>query len=222
MSSVDVVEANGKGTQDASPVLLHRLYLQGYLSFGDYWTTIDLRPLNILIGPNGSGKSNLIEVISLLRATSSNFQEFIRKGGGVQEWVWKGRPDMCVNLEAQLRYPYATMKLVHSFGFIADSQFAALYYEGVGNMWFDEDEEDDEEDNVTFFHSDGDKAFIKPANEKIPVQISKYDFHELVLSQRRDPEQYPEISYIAEQYSRIRIYREWQFGRNSVFREPQR
>lgn len=29
MSSVDVMEANGKGTQDASPVLLYRLYLLG-------------------------------------------------------------------------------------------------------------------------------------------------------------------------------------------------
>ncbi|MGO8670369.1 MAG: AAA family ATPase [Capsulimonadaceae bacterium] len=43
-----------------------------------------------------------------------------------------------------------------------------------------------------------------------------------ILSQRRDPEQYPEISYLAEQYSRMRIYRDWSFGRNSVARQPQK
>jgi predicted ATPase len=42
------------------------------------------------------------------------------------------------------------------------------------------------------------------------------------LAQRRDPEQYPEISHLAEIYGKIRIYREWAFGRNTVFREPQK
>ena len=46
--------------------------------------------------------------------------------------------------------------------------------------------------------------------------------NESILAQRRDPDQYPEITYIAAQYSRIRMYREWAFGRNTVFREPQR
>ena len=43
-----------------------------------------------------------------------------------------------------------------------------------------------------------------------------------VLAQRRDPEQYPEIARLAEFYDAIRIYREWTFGRNTVFRHPQR
>jgi predicted ATPase len=43
-----------------------------------------------------------------------------------------------------------------------------------------------------------------------------------ILAQRRDPEQYPEIAHLAGAYERIRIYREWAFGRNTVFREPQK
>jgi predicted ATPase len=38
----------------------------------------------------------------------------------------------------------------------------------------------------------------------------------------RDPEAFPELSYIAECYGQICLYREWAFGRNTVFREPQR
>jgi predicted ATPase len=42
------------------------------------------------------------------------------------------------------------------------------------------------------------------------------------LAQLRDPKNYPEITFLAESYEKIRIYREWAFGRNTVFREPQK
>jgi predicted ATPase len=43
-----------------------------------------------------------------------------------------------------------------------------------------------------------------------------------ILAQRRDPDTYPELSYLAGAYEKVRIYREWAFGRNAVFREPQK
>jgi hypothetical protein len=43
-----------------------------------------------------------------------------------------------------------------------------------------------------------------------------------ILALRRDPEVYPELSWLAQSYEKIRIYREWAFGRNAVFREPQK
>ena len=42
-----------------------------------------------------------------------------------------------------------------------------------------------------------------------------------ILSQRRDPEHYPELSYLANSYEKIRLYREWSFGRKSNYRNPQ-
>lgn len=43
-----------------------------------------------------------------------------------------------------------------------------------------------------------------------------------ILAQRRDPETYPELSWLAQNYEKVRIYREWAFGRNAVFRTPQK
>ena len=43
-----------------------------------------------------------------------------------------------------------------------------------------------------------------------------------ILAQRRDPEAYPEVSYLTRAYEKIRAYREWTFGHNTVFREPQK
>ena len=41
------------------------------------------------------------------------------------------------------------------------------------------------------------------------------------MSVLRDSQRYPELTYLTEQYQRIRIYREWAFGRNANFRQPQ-
>jgi hypothetical protein len=43
-----------------------------------------------------------------------------------------------------------------------------------------------------------------------------------ILAQRRDPDIYPELAWVARNYDRIRLYREWTFGRHAVFREPQK
>ncbi len=77
--------------------LLLRIKLENLLSFGPKAAPLELENLNILIGPNAAGKSNLIEALSLIRATpvsaaSSNMdlRGVVRRGGGVDEWLWKG------------------------------------------------------------------------------------------------------------------------------------
>jgi predicted ATPase len=70
---------------------LKSLRLNELLSFAPASEAITLTPLNVLIGPNGSGKSNLIEAIELLHATPTAFASAIRDGGGVREWLWKGK-----------------------------------------------------------------------------------------------------------------------------------
>ena len=44
---------------------------------------------------------------------------------------------------------------------------------------------------------------------------------ESILSQRKDPDEYPELGYLSQMYGEVRLYREWSFGRSSVFRSPQ-
>ena len=81
-------------------MLLQQLTLQNLLSFGDTPCVVPLRPLNVLIGSNGSGKSNFIEAIGLLRASPKDIASPIRDGGGVSEWIWKGKPNLIAAVEA--------------------------------------------------------------------------------------------------------------------------
>jgi predicted ATPase len=69
-------------------MLLRSITLKNLLSFKD--STLELRPLNVLIGANGSGKSNLIDAISLLQGAPRNLASAMERGDGVQGWINKG------------------------------------------------------------------------------------------------------------------------------------
>ena len=45
------------------------------------------------------------------------------------------------------------------------------------------------------------------------LEREEIDSEQSILSQRKDPDQYPELTYLGEEFGRIRIYREWSFGR---------
>jgi predicted ATPase len=42
-----------------------------------------------------------------------------------------------------------------------------------------------------------------------------------VLSQRKDPDQYPEVTFLGNEYAKIKLFREWNLGRNTQPRRPQ-
>src|ERR1035437_6281494 len=91
---------------------LLQIKLENLLSFGPGTAPLELENLNILIGPNAAGKSNLIEALSLMRATpvsatSSNMdlRGVLRRGGGVNEWVWKGGKWKSASLDVVVNSP---------------------------------------------------------------------------------------------------------------------
>lgn len=70
---------------------LDRLTIKGYKSIQNL-DDLALRNLNLFIGANGSGKSNLISFFRMLRAViDGNLNEFIRKGGGISDFLFNGR-----------------------------------------------------------------------------------------------------------------------------------
>ena len=75
---------------------LKTIRLKNFLSFGEDSEELELKSLNVLIGANASGKSNLIEALRLLRAAPQKGREndiegVLSKGGGISEWIWKGK-----------------------------------------------------------------------------------------------------------------------------------
>ena len=201
--------------------LLKSITPKNLLSFSNDSTQIKLKNLNVIIGPNGSGKSNLIEIINLLRSSPYDMRSVIRKGGGVTEWVWKGEPDAIASIDAVIDNPRGQQPLRHFISFYEDNQRFCLKDESIAN----EHSYYGDASKPYFYYSYNNGAPLVKKFESDPEkQLTKETVEKdiSILAQRRDPENYPVIFYLSTVYDKIRIYREWAFGRNAVFREPQK
>lgn len=203
--------------------LLHQIKLENILSFGPNTPVLHLNALNVLIGPNGSGKSNLIEAIGLLKESPRNLADAVRDSGGIRDWIWKGvvdnkYPRMSslmdnpfvpghgihhhLDFEEQGQQFYLLTEFIKSFPLQGPTDLAFDYYNfNLGH-----------EPVISLDGGDGRKVLnsVKSVRDRS------------ILSQIRDAHQYPEITYLSEQYEKIRIYREWSFGRKTLPRLAQK
>ena len=218
MSTQLTASRNGTSTAEASPVLLQSLRLQNLLSFGPDTPELALGPLNLLIGANGSGKSNLIEAVCLLRSSPTDLAATLRQGGGVQEWIWKGAPKDTASVEAIMANTGAVQSLRHVIEFEAEKQTFHLQDERVEY----EHPDPGKEAPYFFYKYQGGRPVVNLNGEQRGLRRETVEADQSILAQRKDPEQYPEITRLGQQYGGIQAYREWTFGRNTIFREPQR
>ena len=199
--------------------LIHRIRLSNLLSFGPDAEEVELRPLNVLIGPNGSGKSNLIEAISLFKAAPQDLVEPIREGGGIGAWIWKGEAaSQTAQIEAIIENPKGNQDLRYSLTFTQIGQRFDLSDERIEN----EQAHPDREGPYFYFAYMNGRPYLN-LKEIGQRQLLREDVNpeQSILSQRRDPDSYPEITYLGDALRKIRLYREWSFGRSTPPRLPQ-
>ncbi len=202
---------------ECSP-LVRTLTLHNVLSYGPDTPPIALRKLNVLIGPNGSGKSNLIEILTLLRAAPGDLRDVIRKGGQVREWIWKGNPKGEASVDAVVSNPHGRQSLRHVLSFRDEKLALCLYDERIENELPDHGETDP----YFYYRYQRGQPILNIGGERRSLRRETVEQDQSILAQRRDPETYPEVSYLSSAYEKVRVYREWTFGRNAVFREPQK
>jgi predicted ATPase len=199
-------------------MLLKELTLRNILSFGPNSPPLELRDLNLLIGPNGSGKSNLIEAIGLLRSSANKLTAPLRGAGGITEWLWKGDKSGSATIDAVIEYPKG-QKLRHRIEFRDSASRFELVDEAIENS---QPQHGHSDPFFYYRYQNGRPALaIKDEGNKRPLRREDVAPDESILSQRKDPDLYPELAYLSDIYSKVRLYREWSFGRSSVFRSPQ-
>ncbi len=229
---------------------IRSIRLDGFLSFAPGSERIDLAPLNVVIGPNGSGKSNLIEAIELLHAAPTAFAAAIRDGGGVQEWLWNGEkpkdpavieaiiqgsPPMIPDLpEAVRRRERIARQIIQdSLPMIPDLRYrlafaASGYRTEVVDEAIEEPEKRHASEKDVFFYyrfQHGRPVLcvrtVSGGREKRSLQREDLKPDESVLSQRKDPDFYPEVTWLGRRFEQIQTFREWSFGRYAPLRQPQ-
>lgn len=197
--------------------LIKSLQLENFLSYGSESEEIELQPLNVLIGSNASGKSNLIEAIALLKATPTDLPAPIRQGGGITNFIWKGSKENPVaRIKAIINYPPGLQPLNYELKLSATHQKLDIIDEAI------------ETDADTFYNYLSGYSILKAkSNSSTETQIQHFtpgwiNPQQSILSQRKDPYLYPEISYLGNKFANICLYRESHIGRYSELRNLQK
>lgn len=208
-------------------MLIHRLDAQGLLSFGPRGVNLGLRPLNVLIGPNGSGKSNLLESITLLKAAPRDLAGAVtRDGNAVRDWIWRGEPRVSVAaIEAILENPKGSSHplLRMELSFAERGQRFEVTEERIAN----EHAHEGFPKPYLYYEKAGGRATINyldtaGTDTQRNLRIETVNREQSILAQRKDPEHYPVLTFLGDMLGRIRFYRKWEFGRDTVLRTPQR
>ena len=204
---------------------IRTIRLENILSFGPDSKPFPLEPLNVLIGPNASGKSNLIETLSLLAAAPGDLQEPIREGGGIRDWLWKGASSApTATVEVTVASPTARrMPLRYRLSFTETGGRFELRDEVIERERVTERYHSyyqyREGSPVINFRVDGDPSTkrslrrVKPENVKLDQSI---------LSQRQDPDSYPELHWVGLTFATMWFYRGFDVGRDAPVRLPQK
>jgi predicted ATPase len=201
-----------------APRFLQSIQVRNLLSFGPDTPRLDLEPLNLLIGPNGSGKSNLIDAISLLHAAPGNLLEPIRGSGGIREWLWKGGNAGDASLEVTCSHPEGDQTaLRHRIRFGEVGQRMELLDEAIEN----ESPESGMADVDFYYRYQQGRPVLNVKSKRRELKRETLLPDQSVLSQRKDPDQYPEITYLGNQYAKLRFFREGNVGRGAPARRPQ-
>ena len=195
---------------------IRTIKLDNILSYGSWADEFPLEPLNVLIGPNASGKSNLIEVISLLAAAPRDIQGPIQKGGGVLDWLWKGALGLAkATVDVTVEYPKGPQPLRYRLSFTETGARFTLKGEVIAN----EKPFDDKPTPYLYYdYKEGYpvlNVFTEEGSERHRgLKREEMTPDQSILAQRRDPDSYPALTYLAEKFERIRFYRDWSFKRD--------
>ena len=211
--------------------LIKHIKASNLLSFGFPGIDLELHDLNVLIGPNGSGKSNFLEIYELLRSLprneedSNNLRSIVAKGGGADEWrcksyIMRGKKinfpiiTFDITVKGYIDPDNDTIKHHFSLDFAGYPKNVEVYEENISDV-------SNLESNQMYYEKKAAKEDYLIWNEdtKSLNKIKSNGFKLSILSQRYYNHGTSELTL---NYEGIRLYREWSFGRNTIFRVPQR
>ena len=204
---------------------IETIRLDNVLSYGPNTEAFHLEPLNVLIGPNASGKSNLIEALSILAAAPKDIQVPIRQGGGVHEWIWKGSTKIPlatieVTVENQLKLTPPTPLRYRLT--VSELSGGLAIHEEVIEDEFSCAQDEDPESYYLHRHGQSKISFkVKGSSDQYELQETSVRRDQSILSQRVEPQFYPELGYLGLIFEQIRFYRDLQLGQDSPLRFPQ-
>ena len=149
----------------------------------------------------------------------------IRQGGGVHEWIWKGSTRIpLATIEAtvvnQLKLtPPTPLRYRLKFGELSGG---FVVHEEVIEDEFSSAKGEDPESYYLHRHGKSNISFkVKGSSEQYEMEDPNVKRDQSILSQRVEPQFYPELGYLGLIFEQIRFYRDLSLGQDSPLRIPQ-
>ena len=121
-------------------------------------------------------------------------------------------------MEAIVENPYGNQPLRHTIEFTESQQTFKMVDELVEN---EHPYPGHHEPYFFYRFQRGNPVLSMKGEDKRQLRREDVVSDESILSQRKDPDQFPELAYLSDLYGGFRFYREWAFGRKATVREPQ-
>lgn len=199
-------------------LFLKAVKIQNLLSFGGQTEEIEFQPLNVFIGENASGKSNLIEVINLLSNTPFSFSNAILKGGGILEYLSKNEDAGTIAKIDVSLLDKEDSYIRHSLAFTRVGQSLEIIAEDI-----DSEYKENTVKNFSYNFNNGVAKFnVGNRTTKVGTLTTGRELsnRESILSQIKDPLNYPVFNSLSKFYEQIKIYKDWDFTYHRPPRSP--
>jgi predicted ATPase len=130
--------------------------------------------------------------------------------GGVREWLWKGpQSARAATIDAVIDYPQGKMPVRHVLEITEHGDRFEVADERIEN----EHPHQGQTDAYFYYRfQKGHPTLNDLSQQRRGLRRESVKPEESILSQVRDPESYPVLHWLQEQYERIRLYRSWTFG----------
>lgn len=200
-------------------IMLNKIRLKDFLSFGPEGIDLELLPLNVLIGPNASGKSNFIQALKILKAAPDKIIAPISNGGGAKAFKWHGlkandRNNSCIRAFVRWHYTYYDYEL--QFSHTHDGYFD-LRNELIAVL--QEENQEEKEIYSLNYKLKGPKYKnnqILPGfgydQDSLEDENFQFDKNQSVFAQLHNTQKYPEIEQLRRTFESIQIYEAWTMG----------
>lgn len=194
-------------------------HIRGYRSVRDVW--LKLNNINVFIGPNGSGKSNLYRAVYLVSAAASGqLARALATEGGMPSILWAGPRRKNEPAEMRLSVRLDNFRYNLECGMAGDV---------LRPSFFSRDPQITREE-VFLLNGEHKSCLLKRTKQTITARTAEgkqidytmsVPFNESVLTGLRDPQKFPELYKLRQEYLNWRFYHNFRTDATSPLRRPQ-
>jgi predicted ATPase len=144
----------------------------------------------------------------------------IRNGGGIRDLLWKGCKETPIaKIEAVFLRP-ETPKFPNIRYTLGLTEVAQRFEITDERLETENPKRGQKNPYLYYEFRDGHGVLNNKDGQKRNLKHEDIELNQSIFSQRRDKDQYPELTQLGQSLGKIRIYNEWTFGKKSNMRQP--